>query len=351
MSGIFVGSIISTVIILFDIYQYYRNFYKGGNNNDTSKNEDSTNETKIHVVDISPLELRKRFDNKGYVIIMNNLATINTELNEFVELMRRTDLHILNGCKDPRVCNCTFRHKRCRLFMIRKSSNNNELNFFAPSCSGVTNISPSNKDIKNGTPIHEFVQLFQNKFCDRVMDLVNYVNYIIDPDRQNEYIVDITLIADPYNIYQDNETNDVNCIIEDEKNTIHETQYFTINNMKKCSLKWHQDKFIEANTNQSLPYDYVAMFILDAYNLTPHKIMIGKMVEDNINSSKISLNENQENILLLNEKWIDELNNSDIGYIIDQKRGYLHKHSDYSYNGKDSRRNIITIRIKHFDKN
>jgi len=328
---------------------------------------------KITEIDKSPLELRKRFDNKGYVFITRNLATVNTELNELVELMRKLDLQILNGCKDPSTCCCNFRHKRCRLFMIRKYSDSPELQFFAPSCSGVTNISPSNADIKNGTPIHEYVQLFQNKFADRVMDLVNYINFIIEPERRSQFIVDITLIADPCAYtgpfapeYNHKNNNNNSAIDLDEKTNIiaqaqTQTHINTDNNDKgkivvdtklirnsRCTIKWNQARFVEARTNKTHSYDYVAMFLLGSANVTPHKLMIGK-IKDDVDISKMSNEEIQENVVLLADTWIDSDNNSDIGYIIDQKQGYLHKHSDFDYMNEDAIRNVITIRLKYLN--
>ena len=306
------------------------------------------NDKIIREVDKSPLELRKRFDNKGYVFINQNLATVNTELNEFVELMRKYDLYILDGCSDPESCQCTFRHKRCRLFMIRKYSNSMDLQFFAPSCSGVTVISPSNKDIENETPIHGFVQMFLSKFSDRVMDLVSYVGYIIDPNRISEYVVDVTMIADPYDrsykysttkggygqpVSVDGSTN--NNILE-HKNMNH-----------KCSLSWHQDHFIEAKTNKTYAYDFVALFVLNANNITPHKLMIGKLKSD-IDTKDMNLEQIQEHIIPLTDTLIDGIA-SDIGYVIDQRKRYFHKHSDFEHMGADSRRNVITIRIKHLE--
>lgn len=338
--------------------------------------------SKIKEVDKSPLELRKRFENKGYVFITRNLATVNTELNEFVELMRKLDLSILNGCIDPLTCKCHFRHKRCRLFMIRKYSDNQELQFFSPSCTGVANISPSNKDIQNGTPMHEFVQLFQNKFADRVSDLINYIHYITNPDRNSAYVVDVTMIADPCvytglfdvnnkvnKINEINETDNVNNIdkidkIDIDNNVINNNKNDITNkldngkivvdaklettNSNKCTLKWHQDMFINSETNTPHAYDYVALFVLKYSDITPHKLMIGK-IKDDIDTSKMSLDDIQEHVVPLADTWIDHENNSDTGYIIDQKREYLHKHSDFDYINTNAKRNVITIRIKYLN--
>ncbi|VBB17639.1 hypothetical protein YASMINEVIRUS_102 [Yasminevirus sp. GU-2018] len=329
---------------------------------------------KIKEIDKSPLELRKRFDNKGYVFITQNLATVNTEINELVELMRKLDLHILNGCSDPLKCGCNFRHRNCRLFMIRKYSVSPELQFFAPSCKGVTNIAPSNSDIKNGTPIHEFVQLFQNKFSDRVMDLVNYINFIVAPEKRTPYVVDITMIADPYvrSDKSDEESHNTKYTQygqpadqydplnpkDHDRRVVHDGKIVVDtsidsrtgkNKENKCSLKWHQDRFVEANTNKTHAYDFVAMFVLKAQQITPHKLMIGKVKED-IDIAKSSTDEIQQNVNMLADAWIDSDHDSDIGYVIDQTQGYLHKHSDFDYQSSLSRRNVITIRIKYLDQ-
>ena len=298
---------------------------------------------KIKEIDKSPLELRKRFDNKGYVFINQNLATVNTELNEFVELMRKYDLYILNGCDDPDNCQCNFRHKRCRLFMIRKYSNSGDFQFFSPSCSKVKVISPSNNDILNGTPIHEFTQMFFNKFSDRVMDLVNYVGYIIDPNKKSEYVVDITMIADPYD-KSNNQYITYGICTNSENNSDNEKTDISAN--KTCSVLWHQDYFIEATTNQKHAYDFVAMFLLNAHNVTPHKIMIGKIKSD-IDIKDMSLINIQEHIIPLSDSTIDSNNSSDIGYVIDQRANYYHKHSNFDYIDSNARRNVITIRIKN----
>jgi hypothetical protein len=324
---------------------------------------------KIREVNNAPLELRKRFENKGYVFIHQNLSTVNVELNEFIELMRKYDLYALNGCKDPNNCKCTFRYKRCRSFMIRKYSNMDDMQFFTPSCTGVTIISPSNKDIQNGTLIHEFVQMFQNKFCDRVMDLVSYIDYIIDPLREQHYVVDITLIADPY--FDDPSTNgktsdasygqpiskNENPVVSDpidrNDNVVIEidTKYTNVNSKmnvdrKKYSLLWHQDQFVESKTKQKFAYDYIAFFILGAKNVQPHKLMIGRLKND-IDISGMNLEQLQEHITTVSETTIDDDNNSDIGYVIDQGRNYFHKHSDFYYKDTDAKRNVITIRIKY----
>jgi hypothetical protein len=285
---------------------------------------------RIREVNNSPLELRKRFNNKGFIFAHQNLATVNVELNEFIELMRRYDLNILDGCTDPNRCNCTFRHKRCRLFMIRKYSGVDEIQYYSPHCSGVTTISPSNVDILMGTPIYEFVQMFQNKFLDRIIDLISYVNYVVGSDcnEESDYVVDVTMIADPYYNYN------------------HENESENTDTKNKCTSFWHQDHFVETKTKQYHSYDIIALFILNAKNTTPHKLMIGKLKSD-VDVSGMTLGQIQEHIVMASEFAIDDEICSDIGYVIDQRRNFFHKHSDFSHQDIDSRRNIITIRIKY----
>ena len=291
------------------------------------KNKKEKENIKIREVNNSPLELRKRFNNKGFIFAHQNLATVNVELNEFIELMRRYDLNILDGCKDPNNCECTFRHKRCRLFMIRKYSNIDEMQYYSPHCSGVTTISPSNIDILMGTPVYEFIQMFQNKFSDRIMDLISYINYIVASDYNEEldYVVDVTMIADPYYNY-DNKPNNID------------------NN--KCTSFWHQDHFVETKTKQYHGYDIIALFILNAINTTPHKLMIGKL-KSGVDISGMTLEQIQEHIILSSDFLIDNEIYSDIGYVIDQRKNFFHKHSEFSHQGNESKRNIITIRIKY----
>lgn len=294
------------------------------------KREREKENIKIKEINNSPLELRKRFNNKGFIFVHQNLATVNVELNEFVELMRRYDLDILDGCKDPNNCQCTFRHKRCRLFMIRKYSSVDDVEYYSPHCGGVTTIAPSNIDILMGTPVHEFVQMFQNKFSDRVMDLISYINYIVASEYNEEldYVVDVTMIADPY--YNLDDKNNTHVLVKDNK----------------CTSFWHQDHFVETKTKQYHSYDIVALFILDAKNTTPHKLMIGKL-KSGIDVSSMTLEQIQEHIIHSSDFSIDNEINSDIGYVIDQRKNFFHKHSEFLHHDNDSRRNIITIRIKY----
>lgn len=334
----------------------------GDVNNQTREDRSLSNRKEdiyIKNIDKSPLELRKRFDNKGYVFVNNNLATVNTELNEFVELMRRYGLTMLNGCTDPDNCQCNFRHKRCRLFMTRIYSDHPGAHFYVPRCTGVVDISPSNKDIQNGTTIHEFVQLYQMKFSERVKDLINYVDYVANPDRNKHYVVDVTMIADPYDEYYRYEPESggmygqplvdgeesLECLNNsreeiDEKDRANREKQ---REKHRCSLLWHQDRFVEAKTKQTHSYDIVALFVLNASNITPHSLMIGR-VRDDVNIT--TLEDVQKNIITLSDTMIEN-GSSDTGYIIDQRKNIYHKHSDYEYIDRDSRRNVITIRLKY----
>lgn len=304
---------------------------------------------KIRVIDIAPLELRKRFDTKGYVFVHQNLATVNVELNEFIELMRKYDnLDILNGCPNPDTCQCKFRHKRCRLFMMRKYSNSTDMHFFSPSCNGVTVISPSNTDIQNGTAIHNFVQMFQNEFSDRIMDLVSYIDYIVDPYRESQYVVDVTMIADPYIKTKNDQKHESK--INNIDNNIDNIDIDNIDvgndtDRERCSF-WHQDQFVEMKTKQTHAYDCTAMFVVSAKNITPHKLMIGRLKTET-DISNMNLDQIQEHIVPLTDTIINDNHCSDIGYIIDQRKGYFHRHSDFEFKNTRGRRNIITIRIKY----
>lgn len=307
------------------------------NMNNRFNRNDKNDEQKIREIDKSPLELKKRFALKGYTFILRNLATVNTELNEFVELMRKMDLHILDGCKNPDTCQCNFRYKNCRTFMIRKTSSNNDYQIFAPSCSGVTYISPSNSDIQNNTPIHEFVQLFHNTFYERVLDVVNYINYITSQNNfsknthnaNRNYVVDITLVADPFDCsedrYKDHNNNSNGEIVVDTK----------INTNTNYVSKWNQDRFSDAKTNKQHAYDYVATFVLGSKDITSHKMMIGKIENDT-----------DSNVTNIAELWIDDTHNADIGYVLDQTQGFLHKHTEFSYLSPYGHRNVITIKYK-----
>jgi hypothetical protein len=238
--------------------------------------------------------------------------------------------------------------------MIRKYSDNPELQYYAPSCTGVVNISPSNNDIQNGTPLHEFVQLFQSVFSDRIMDLVSYVHFIVDPEGRSSYVVDVTLIADPYrcsdqNVIDSNDNNENNMSdLTTGKIVVDTTPTLTKSN--RCSLKWHQDRFIEARTNKTHPYDYVALFILNLTSVTPHRLMIGKTKTDMSDMfDDMSIDEIQQQVITLADILIDSENRSDIGYVINQGQGFMHKHSDFDYLDDDARRNVITIRLKYLN--
>jgi len=278
---------------------------------------------KREIKKLSTIELRNKFDNDGYVFLKDQLVTLNTEMNEITELMRKTDsLAILNGCYDLNNCECNFRYKNCRLFMLRKYSNSDNIQYFAPSCNNVIDVTPGSfVDIKtindeiNYLPINKFIQLSKNRLNRIVNDLINYIRYIINADEERHYVTDITFITE-YNTDKDNEDDN-----------------------KKYTLMWHQDKFVESKTRKCMSYDYVGVFVLNTKNLTPHKLMIGKTIS----------NDSEEKIVLVNETNIDNENISDIGYIIDQTKDYYHKHSDYEHMTVDGIRNIITIKFKYMN--
>ena len=54
----------------------------------------------------------------------------------------------LDGCNNPNECSCTFRHKNCKLFLIRKCIINNltgQIEYFSPGCNGIKKINNSNQ--------------------------------------------------------------------------------------------------------------------------------------------------------------------------------------------------------------
>ena len=241
-------------------------------------------------IEDAALELTNRFEKKGYVFVKNNLASLNKELNEFIEVMKCIELDSLDGCENPNVCICTFRHKFCRLFMIRKYSNSDDFYYYTPNCKGVIDMMPTNDDIKNDTNKNRFINLFQNEFADRVMDLVGYIDYIIDPQKYSDYIADIIFIADPYNKGssrtksngygkpfngESSITNNFN--LKDQVNENNNDDRINIGKNKICSLHWHQDQFIETKLKKTYAYDCVALFIVDTKYITPHKLMIGTL--------------------------------------------------------------------------
>ena len=310
---------------------------------DNLKNKEE--EKKITDIYKSPIELARRFDNKGYVIMYHTLSTVNIELNEFIELMRMYDLPQLDGCIRPDTCNCLFRHKRCRLFMIRKCSLSDNVKFFSPSCDSVINLDPTNDDIKNETELHKFIKLYNDKFNNTITDLVNYVKYIIDPNNEHKYIVDISLVAEPY--YKGQKQFRTNGYGKPDLEFDNSETYNMDTANNKYTLNWHQDKFIESKTKKPYAYDIIATFILSTNKVSPHKLMIGKLKNDNIILNTPDLDSLQEHIIPIDNIDISENNNTDIGYILDQRRNIFHKHSDIVFNDIESRRNVCTIRIKY----
>lgn len=350
LTGLFIGIIITVPIVSY----YYNKIYnkkvietENRYNNIKNELEDIKNKEdgkKIQEINKSPIELSRRFYNKGHVVMYHNLSTVNVELNEFIELMRMYDLPQLDGCLDPNNCNCLFRHKRCRIFMIRKCSLNDNINFYSPSCDSVINLAPTSDDIKNETELHKFIKLYNDKFNNTITDLVNYVKYIIDPKNEHKYIVDVSLIAEPYYKGQKQfRTNGYGKPNIDNDNK--ESYNINITN-NKYTLNWHQDKFIESKTKKPYVYDILATFILNTNSVSSHKLMIGKLKNDII-LDNMDLDSLQKHITSIDDININENCNSDIGYILDQRRNIFHKHSDIIFNDIESRRNVCIIRIKY----
>lgn len=289
------------------------------------KNNQTNIQKQITKFDEAPLELRKRFDSLGYVIVSNALASTNTDLNEMIELMKKMELPMFDGCSSPSECSCKFRYKNSRLFVLRRYSATNILHYYSPNCDGVKSIVPTNADMLDNTQLHRFIQMFHNSFSSQLFDLVDFVRYITDPDMSQNYVVDITLIADPIKICDD-------LTIADKENSL--TVDTNLNITNKCVSKWDQARYTEKNTDTTTPYDVVAQFVLSCKNVTPHKLMIGKL-------------DSETNTVSVRDVWI-ESGSSDIGYIVDQRREMITKHSDYSYKTQDSHRNIVTVKIKYF---
>lgn len=303
------------------------------------KNKD---DNKIKEIYNSPIELAKRFDNKGYVIMYHNLSSVNIELNEFIELMRMYELPQLDGCDDPINCKCMFRHKRCRIFMVRKYSINDDINFYSPSCNGVVNLIPTNDDIKNESILHKFIKLYTDKFNKTVCDLINYVKYIVDPNNKHRYIADISLVAEPY--YKEyNQISSNGYGSSELYNAKNDT--FTIDTSNyKYKTQWHQDQFIESKTKKLHSYDIIATFILNTNNIMPHKLIIGELKNTDNKQTTLNL---EEHIVNVSSIELNESCHSDVGYILDQRRNIFHKHTDIKFNDIESRRNVCTIRIKY----
>ncbi len=282
------------------------------------------------------MDICKIFEKKRFVFVRDSLGSIGTDLNEFTELMRRYNLNILNGCEDPDTCQCKYRHKRCRMFMIRKLSTADSFEFYSPSCNKVEKIIVSQKDIDDKTDLYNFMNLFHENFSDCVMNLVNYVDFIIDPHQKMKYIADVLFIADPYYTnYRQYQSNGYGHNIEIEKP---DSDIDAVPEDKRsCSLNWHRDMYRQSSSNETQLYDYVALFILNVKNISPHKLMIAKFNETDEMAGKISSIDIDENVT------------GDIGYIIDQNANLFHRHSDFVHQNIDARRNVIAIRFKYIN--
>ena len=446
----------------------------------------------------APIILRQQFGQKGYAIIQNNLSQTNTKLNEFVELMRMDGLSILNGCKNPKICKCNFRHKRCRLFIARLESyqrlaqstlnsqfesnidarnkeenrNSNVFKFYSSNCEGIMRIKLDeeanhafltesvisdgpNSDVESvdstlsdeddetsndsvtkainrslhrslekidkitkvenrvsSKNLRKLVNLFEKDFTNSCVDIIEYLHYVIGHNSSN-YTADIIFIADPfyegYSHTQDNgygrpvHSCDASC--GSDCKTL-ETRIDTED--LSCCTDWHQDIFLDTD-GDCRPYDYVALFVLDGTDITPHQLMIGQaeyeietetgsdMVSDItdtitdakaeslrnkiINSDRIEIidtisEDSSESLITTNIENIPNSQNvlprspmspsapksirqiytvdldrphmADIGYIIDQGKDLFHRHSQFTYKSTESRRNVLAIRFRYY---
>lgn len=272
-----------------------------------------------------PVDVCQIFRQNGFVFVKNNLGNSIKNLSNFTNLMRKTDINDLNGCEDPENCKCTFRHKHCKLFMIRKCIKNNlteRVEYFSPGCNGVKKIEGIN-DVNN-----ELLKEFETNYSDDINIILNYVNFVIEPSmtKTKNYIADMILVADPVHLYS-----------------------------TMCNLKWHQDMY-NVNDKPHL-YDYVALFVLNTTDITSHKILIGSLDNKLDINNKSDIDSIQKDVII-NESIdvkcglttsLNTKGTSNVGYIIDQRKGFLHKHTDYKNLSENSRRDIIAIRIKHIE--
>jgi hypothetical protein len=297
----------------------------------STKTQDNTTLIKNVSDRSNPMDLCKIYENKGYVFVRNNLGSTGTEINEFIELMRRYDLDVLNGCLDPDNCNCDYRYKKCRIFMMRKYSISSNLEFYSPCCDKLIELNIQETNDKE-TELYKFINIYQNKIADQVMNIVNYVDFIIDPYRKRNYMVDVMLIADPfYKGYKNYQSNGYGLKIDNDE--IDDITMIKPDDQERKS-RWHFDMLHIDDGSETIIYDNVSMFILNSSNISRHKLMIGK--------------KENKNVVDLSSICIEDPD-SDIGYIIDQGKDLLHKHSKFLHIGNDSKRNTISIKFKYFD--
>ena len=309
-----------------------------------NKNLESKNENKkIDIINSSPLELTDRFEKKGFVVIKDGLASTNKTIDEFIELMRcYKDLKELNGCKNPESCTCKFRHKYCRLFMMRLHSDfKNKPKYYSPTCDGYADMTVTKNDISEMTNKYKFINLYEKNFYDKVLNLIGYVDFIIDPTHNNKYVVDVLFIADPYYEGQEHRMTNgygTNLIEQNQK----KDENTKLNKFKRiCNCDWHIDEYVDNKTKQKCPYDCVALFILNNYETTSHELLIGKIPSDNTIK-------NIQDIKICKKINISH-NTKDIGYIINQNMDLYHQHTEFEHLSLNSRRNVIAIRYKYQD--
>jgi hypothetical protein len=281
----------------------------------TNSNNNSSND-KVQKY-INGTLIRDRFKTNGYVFVSNSLIATNTELNNLIELIKNSELRNFDGCNNPLRCDCKFRYKNSKTFIIRQYSWSDKLIYYSPKCVGFKHHEFKQHDltdisISNNTQLHQFIQIINNSYSLHIFNLVDYIRYITDPDMKKKYIVDISLISDI-------------------KNTISESS-------NKCIIKWHRESYTDISTDKVSHYDIIAQFILSCDGVTPHNIMIGSVNDIDTNQNNIVKN--------VNEHLIE----NGIGYIVDQRRDFVTRHSDYNYtaNTSNGHRNIISIAIKYF---
>lgn len=286
-------------------------------------------------VQSNTMEIVSNLRNHGYVFLKDLLGDHNNELNLFVETLRTIDLDLLNGCDDPVNCDCTFRHKFCRMLMIRKYSHKRAFEYYSPSCDSLSNLRDLHDNYEIYNTCQNLIEDFEKNFSTTTQDIINFINHLIDPESKYQYVADVQFIADPYYKINENEL-DTDLDISDIDNC-----------GRECHLNWFKNHFVSGKKNTLHAYDYVALFVLNANEITDHKLMIGKL--DSNDDSK-NIDELQDKIEHLNDITI-KCGKSDIGYIINQKLPIFHKHSDFTFLNNESRRNVLTIRIKHIHKN
>ena len=245
-------------------------------------------------LNIAPLELRNIFEHKGYVVINKNLAKINNEINNFITNMQNLKTTSLDGCVDPLNCACTFKYKHSRFLMLRKYSNKENIHYYSPTCNG-------DYEIIMNDEIKELIDIFEHKYLDLIMNIVSYIDYIIDPHREKQYVVDLKIIS----------------------------------NLTSVKDDWHQDMFTEYKTSEKNIYDYSALFLLNTHNISEHIISIGQKINNSV-----------KNIFDLNIPS----ESSDIGYLIDQTKEICYHYPEFTYLTDDATYNVLKIQIKKIEE-